>query len=371
MTSSYTGEDVLLSTPVVDPDTGQPVDSSDITSAQVLVYDTTGTLVVTGVLGQDPTVLDWRYLWSTIGLDPGRYNAKFVIDGLGSTTVEWLPVDLLPSPLDATSPAQTGGQTCTPWAAPDDVPAGNEDVPDELLLIGLQVSSDVLYQLTGRRWAGVCTDLVRPTACGCVSRAGWWLPPGVHAPSVPMGGVDRLGALCGCGCSGVSEVKLPGYPVRTITEVVIDGQVVAPDQYRVDQRRKLVCQATTGRSAWPCCQRLDLPAGEPGTWSVEYEFGQAPPIGGVTSAASLGLQLALAIAPPAFAGRCRLPKRVTSITRQGVTVAILDPLSLFKDGLTGLPEVDLWVASVLAGDGRRRATAWVPGRHQASRRTTT
>ena len=43
---------------------------------------------------------------------------------------------------------------------------------------------------------------------------------------------------------------------------------------------------------------------------------------------------------------CRLPQRVTSITREGVTLAMLDPFEMLDKGRTGLFEVDLWLEAV-------------------------
>ena len=114
------------------------------------------------------------------------------------------------------------------------------------------------------------------------------------------------------------------------------------------------------RQGWPCCTRLDLADTEEDTWSITYTYGQNPPIGGIRAAAVLACELTLAFQPETV-NQCRLPKRVTSITRQGVSMAILDPLTLFADGLTGLSEVDLWVSSVAVGAKRRRASVIVPG----------
>jgi hypothetical protein len=105
---------------------------------------------------------------------------------------------------------------------------------------------------------------------------------------------------------------------------------------------------------------LDYADTEEDTWSVTYTFGQDPPLGGVKAAASLGCQLALGWQPETV-DQCRLPQRVTSYARQGVTLAVVDPLTLFADGLTGLTDVDLWVQSIMLGAARRRASVFVPG----------
>lgn len=240
--------------------------------------------------------------------------------------------------------------TCTPWATLADLctPCDDYDLDPVLLEDALQASSDVLYNLTGRRWPGECTDLVRPCRRECGSRDG-------------------------CGCGGASEFRLPGYPVTSIDQVKVDGLVVDPAEYRLDGRRTLVGlrRADGTLRVWPNCQRLDLPDTEEGTWSVAYTYGDDPPRGGVRSAATLGCEIAKACQPEAFgSAKCRLPARVTTISRQNITLAVLDPLTVFsKDGLTGLPEVDLWISSVRHGDARRRATVRDPAAPRSSRRT--
>jgi hypothetical protein len=169
----------------------------------------------------------------------------------------------------------------------------------------------------------------------------------------------------------VQELKLPGYPVAPASVVVIQGEntyTAADGIFRIDDHQYLVRLDGQG---WPCCQDMtaDPTLGEPNTFQVSYDYGKLPPIGGVRAAASLACQLALACDPTAVDnGACRLPKRITSITRQGVTLAVLDPLTLFAEGRTGIPEVDLWLESLRYGDAHRRASVLIPGRWQTARR---
>lgn len=241
--------------------------------------------------------------------------------------------------------------TCDPWASLDDVGAAGDEFDSEQLVDALQLASDVLYNFTGRQWPGLCTmDDYRPNcyreagSCGCQSSST-------------------------CGCGGRGEVKLPG-PVIDVTQVRIDGVVIDPSRYRVDAYRWLVYLPQDGdeRQAWPCCQRRDVPPTADDTFSIDYVYGGPPPAGGTRSAASLGLELVKSMAPDED-DHCRLPERVTAITRQGISLAVIDPLTLFADGLTGLPEVDLWTSSILVGAKRRRASVWRPDKgHSAIRR---
>jgi hypothetical protein len=224
----------------------------------------------------------------------------------------------------------TAVSTYEPWAAVDqlgDLPAG---VDDDLAAEALQVASDVLFQFTRRKYPGVGLSTIRPA------------------------GRDRS-------CPPVPEIRLPSVPVVEIVEVVVDGVVVDPTEYRVDNDGRLVrLPDIAGRPGrWPAWQDLTLPATEVGTFEVTYRHGQSPPSGGVRAAVTLARELAAGWSTdPAVMSTCRLPKRVTTISRQGVTLAVLDPLTLFADGLCGIPSVDLWVASDRYGTVHRSAAVF-------------
>lgn len=251
---------------------------------------------------------------------------------------------------------------CEPWASTADICSPCDDYAFNAadLEDGLDMASGILFELTGRQFPGVCTATVRP----CTARAsGEYL------------GADGLfHATCGCasgygcGCSELSAVTLGGYPVNSITEVKVDGAAVDPSLYRVDEWRWLVrlADADGTNPGWPCAQRLDLADTEDDTFSVAFTYGREPPLTGVRAAAVLGCQIALACQPET-AGQCQLSRRVQSVTRQGVTV-VLDSLDAFRDGLTGIPEVDLFITSVNPARLRRRARALSPDVGPSARR---
>ncbi len=236
---------------------------------------------------------------------------------------------------DADQPAL--GPLCQSWAVPDDV-CGPAELDGVLLARWLAVASVNLYNLTGRQWPGECTDTWYPASSGC-------------APLVRRGvPVKRTDG---------ARLRLPAYPVVSIVEVVVDGVAVDPARYRVEDYRDLVWVPEAGGvRSWPRAE----------DWHVVYRYGSGPPPGGREAAAALGYQLALSCNPDA--GECQLPKRVQSITRQGVTMAILDPLTLFPDGQTGLAEVDSWVAAQRLGAARRPATVYLPGQRPTGHRRT-
>lgn len=218
--------------------------------------------------------------------------------------------------------------TFEPWAQVDDLPELPEAVLEATKVDAIQMASDVLFQFTGRQWPGVGTSTLRPCACRCSTRRG-------------------------CTCAPAA-IALPWRPVVAVDEVSIGGDVLDPSEYRVDNDALLVRQRDMdGRArSWPAWQDLAAPLGDDRTFGITYRHGALPPVGGVRSCIQLAEQLARAWTPDQTDG-CRLPKRVTTLSRQGVALAVLDPLTLFADGRTGLPEVDLWIGSVMHGAQRR------------------
>lgn len=225
----------------------------------------------------------------------------------------------------------SSSQVCAPWATEADLPATCDTtaVKPATLVQAMGFASNILFSLTGRRWPGECEDTIRPcrSAVGC----------------------ERCGI-------GLSMLELPRKPVTAITEILLDGQVLAPSNYELRDNGWLAAmrQPDGTRITWYCCQDLSLATTERGTMEISYTYGEAPPDDGVIAAALLGWEFAVSWTPDCSI-KCRLPQRVQTITRQGVSMTVLDPLTLFDDGRTGIAEVDMWLASLRYGDARGSA----------------
>ena len=240
------------------------------------------------------------------------------------------------------------------------------------VIVGTAV--EYLWNWTGRVY-GLCEVTLRPCRKDCLDYTTYrghggidrYLPRTSVGPWQPalIDGTWRniWCGLCGetCSCSKVEQLKLPG-PVDSIDEVRIDGEVVDPSAYRVDNHNLLV---RDDGGEWPRCQDLAKPAGEEGTWTVTYQIGVAVPEGGQVAAGKLACEMA-----KAFCGdkSCKLPVRVSNISREGITIgAILDSFDDLERGRTGIWLVDSWVASMNAP--KRQSTIHYPGKAKA--RTTT
>ena len=193
----------------------------------------------------------------------------------------------------------------------------------------------VLWSFTGRQF-GTCPIIIRPCPREHDRFVGW-MPGYAWYPDLDSGVWRNIGCGCGSTCrvDGPGVVHLPG-PVSSVTAVTVDGAVIDSSLYVLEGDR---LYATSGR--WPE-QDLSKPAGSPGTWSIEYLQGVAPPAG---AADAVGV-LALEFWNLCRGQKCRLPRGTESVSRQGVSMKIADPTALFENMQTGIPEVDLWIAAV-------------------------
>lgn len=264
-------------------------------------------------------------------------------------------------------------QVCAPWCTAADLcpPCIDMDIDPALIDSSIILASEVLYNLTGRAWPGAVSDVIRPVGRSCFAMRKWYSAVAVDG----IFGGSGLGvgwapdpSLASQG-SWLSEIRLPGYPVTAVSKVMLDGVQLANNRYRIDNRRTLVALPQPGDSwgGWPSWQQDRLADTEPGTFGVYYSWGTGPPPGGVHAAAIYSCELALS-ASPATIGQCRLPRRVTTLTRAGVSMAIIDPLTIIRDGMVGIPEVDVWVNSVWVGRNRRRASITALDQRKPSRR---
>jgi len=121
-----------------------------------------------------------------------------------------------------------------------------------------------LAGLTGHFFS-TCPITVRPCRKTCAP--GWrsWAPVpaysgGSFQPHIDPAGYWVNSCMCAsdpCSCGPIHEIVLPG-PVGSIVEVLIDGAVLHPSAYRVDNGNRLVRQ---DGADWPACQDMNKPGG--------------------------------------------------------------------------------------------------------------
>lgn len=201
-------------------------------------------------------------------------------------------------------------------------------------------AKDYLWRWTGKS-LGTCEVTIMPCRSDCTEgRSSFYGsgptpgPFGMGAPWTPVI-IDGLWfnvgcGLCGerCGCGGVAPLQIPG-PVVSITEIKEDEVVLDPSAYHVENNVLLV--RTDGKVWAPC------------GLEITYQRGTAVPVGGQVAAGVLAVELAKAACNDKT---CQLPRRVQTITRQDVTIAMLDSFDDIDKGHTGIWVIDSWVASM-------------------------
>jgi hypothetical protein len=255
---------------------------------------------------------------------------------------------------------------CTPWITGDDVAecCSVETTDGAIFDTAAEQASELLFQLSGRQFPGECEKTVRPSCdpCWC----GYQILSRGHVVGPWDWGYPLAGLCGGClvACSP-SLVKLSGYPVREITEVLINGvALVAGTDYRLYNSRYLM-RLDDGH--WPWAQDLTLPNSEDNTFSVTYSYGADPPSLGVSAAAQLACEIYRACSGES----CALPAGVTRIQRQGITI---DKLAFTNWGFlggvwrTGLSLVDAFLSAYNPSNLQRRPVFFAPGKRQYAQR---
>lgn len=131
----------------------------------------------------------------------------------------------------------------------------------------------------------------------------------------------------GCRCAGVAGVKLTA-PIGDIYEVKIDGVVLDPASYHVEDGDLLV---RDDGKAWPACGGKNF--------TVTYLNGHKVDAMGAYAAGVLANEYLKMLT---VTKGCRLPSSVTNVQRQGLTFEVAR--GMFPDNMTGITEVDTFVA---------------------------
>jgi hypothetical protein len=141
-----------------------------------------------------------------------------------------------------------------------------------------------LQRLTGFRLA-LCSIVVRPCAARC--NPGVWMeaPVSGFPADGPYISGGRWYNACGCidpnscSCGPVSEVILPAQEVSGPIVVKINGGILDPSSYRVDNGNRLI---RTDGGSWPLCQDMSEPESGAAPYVFTFEAGstESPAYGG-------------------------------------------------------------------------------------------
>ena len=245
------------------------------------------------------------------------------------------------------------------WPVQSSAKEWTDGDPDDKA-VAAELATNNLWALTGRVF-GLCEVSVRPcfsptdysTYRGRSGSGADWFPGLVSGSWMP--------GSCGCsdGCNHPSEVALPG-PVHSIVQVMIDGDIVDESGYLIRNNRWLI---RTDGGVWPQNQNLAVPDGAVGAFTVTYKQGIEVPLAGQLAAGDLAVEFLRA----RKGGKCKLPDRAISVSRQGMDIQLVDAQVLFEQGLTGVAAVDQWIASVNPHKVKSRPRVYSPDSPRVAR----
>lgn len=219
------------------------------------------------------------------------------------------------------------------------------------------LATETLYRLTGYRVGG-CPITVRPCKQTCADGYPYYYGFGPNAwmnPHIGLSGswINSCGCVTDCSCTELCEVELPA-PVGGVIEIKVDGAVVPDTDYRVDGNR--VVWTGAGECPWPTCQDMTKNDGV-GTFLITYLNSYPVDALGAYAAGVLAMEYAQAC----IGNNCRLPLSVTSVSRQGVSFDVAT--GAFPNGMTGIREVDTFIAIWNPHGLRQQTQVWSPDVH--------
>lgn len=228
---------------------------------------------------------------------------------------------------------------------PTDLCSDWNDYPQATKDMALWLASSYLWAATGRQY-GPCPVTIRPSQGrgSEVLYQDYAVRPGMSGLGVPGGpflfGGRWFNSGCASACCGSSAcaIVLRG-PVAGVDEVLVDDEVIPASAYRVDVASGAYLLVRTDGECWPVCQNFTADEGELGSFSVTYLYGrEVPEILAIATS-----KLACEWAKGLTGGACKLPARMTRLSRQGVEVELESPSPGDK---TGLMEVDMVVQTL-------------------------
>ena len=233
-----------------------------------------------------------------------------------------------------------------PWITKEDVA-----FPESLYAdTAIEYASYVLYRLTGEKYPGITrtkeTYVHERNGAQASDPATRQALVGLNIISLPytLRNPDRL--------------YLRGNPVTQVHSVVQNGEVLDPSTYTLYNHRFIKMDYPADwRSLCSCQDGVD----------VDYSFGANPPAAGRLAASTLANEL-LILLGEGQSMACRIPERVRSVSREGISFDMIDPQEFMDDGRTGIWEVDLFIRTANPARAKKQPRLLSPNDAQRYRR---
>jgi hypothetical protein len=223
----------------------------------------------------------------------------------------------------------------------------------------VQVASNLLWAMSGRKYTGVTTVTERYTCTlrnnrmGPSDRTNSPVLFGGDVYNIPSGDYDEYSELVADGLSPDARIRLRGRPVTKIHAIRNKtGTIIDPSSYYLVDHSTLHIRAGT---PWTPCNV-----------EITYSYGIPVPVAGKMAARKLAIEFARLWAGDEM---CELPQRVTSVSRQGVSYTILDNQEFIDELRTGLYEIDLFLKTANPDNARRKSKVFSVDTPRARRYT--
>lgn len=211
-----------------------------------------------------------------------------------------------------TDPGFAVGPFTTDWAGTAD---------EEPAFDPVQVATGIMLSLLGWRWTWPARTVTEEYSVGSI-------PPAINLTGRPVSGVASVTSATG---DPVPFKLVNGF------KLMLGIQPVWNDISQL--------------YLWEPCH---CPSGP---YTVVYTYGAMPPMAVRRAITVLADEIRKASCGDSD---CRLPERVTSVSRQGLSWTLIDPQDFLDKGKTGIIEVDLVLVAYNSGKAQRRSRVWSP-----------
>lgn len=221
------------------------------------------------------------------------------------------------------------------WIAPEDT----IDPSGPYTEIAIDAATWLLYKLTAEKYPG------RNTVTECYSHE----TPNdfLIRPTVVNGQIYNTVS------GGTRKLYLRQSPALKINSVSIGGTVLDPSKYQLRNNAYIV---QTNLMEWNLTPFAEV--------CVNYDWGLKPPAMGRLACTLLANELIKSYTMPS---QCKLPERVTSVSRQQVSYTLLDPHTFLNEGKLGIYLVDAFITASNPNKARKQSKVISPDRPRGER----
>ena len=189
----------------------------------------------------------------------------------------------------------------------------------------VEYATFVLYKLTAEKYPGIS----RTTETYVAEARG-----SSHADPVSteaLHNIQRIGVPTSI--QYPQRLYLRGTPAHEVFSVHYGETLLDPSEYILFNKRFL--KLSNGAIWNYACDQRGI--------TVDYSYGMLPPQAGILAATTLANELLILMGEGSDMNQCRIPERVTSVSREGISFDMVNPMEFMDEGKTGIWEIDLFI----------------------------